>query len=75
MATLHQNERLLTALDAHTRASGRVRGGDLSSDAVCGEIRALNRLYDVSMECGMSHDEPVVEHWAAERVARFLVEA
>ncbi len=71
----HQTEILSTALSAFHCAHGRVAGGELTAEAVTGEIRALNRLYDAALDCGMSMDEPTVEEWAAERVARWLVAA
>lgn len=39
------------------------------------EIRASNVLLDACFDAGMGHDEPSHESWAAERVARWLVEA
>jgi hypothetical protein len=46
-----------------------------SPEAVMGLIRAENVLFDASLACGMSYDEPVVEAWAVQRVTRFLCEA
>jgi hypothetical protein len=75
MSNLAKNETLLTAYDAHGRAQRRVQGGDLSPEAVMGLIRAENVLFDASLACGMSYDEPVVEAWAVQRVTRLLCEA
>lgn len=38
-------------------------------------IRATNVLLECCIECGMGHDYPDHEAWAAERVTRWLVEA
>lgn len=70
--TLFQEEVLLSALDAHTRAVCRVEGGDLSSEAIRGEIGAINRLLDAAVDCGMDVDEPDLVGWSAICATRFL---
>lgn len=71
--TLLRNEVLLSAYDAHGRAVRRVEGGDLSSEAIRGEIRAINVLLDACIDCGMSVDHADMSGWAAERVTSFLL--
>lgn len=70
--TLAAKETLLSAYDALGYAQRRVAGGDFSRDALIGEVRAINRLYDAALDCGMSHEEPSVETWAALWAGAFL---
>lgn len=62
-----QLETLSTALDAMTRS-------EVANDlrALC---RALNRLEDAAVSCGMSRDEPSVSEWASARIAEWLLSA
>lgn len=78
-----QLETLSTALDGYTRASLPMRGADgtsrveyeLYSAAYRAECRALNRLEDAAVSCGMSRDEPSVSEWASARIAEWLLSA
>ena len=74
-ATDHQLELLNDAHQAWLYAADKVSRGDLSAVAVEAEIRAINILLDRCIDCGMPHDEPDHEGWAAIRLARWLVEA
>jgi hypothetical protein len=73
-ATEHQMELLN---DAHQTAlrTGAAAVEGASLDTFRAMIRATNVLLDRCIDCGMSHDEPDHEGWAAIRLARWLVEA
>lgn len=59
--------------DAH---QSLVRLGPFEEVAdVRGYIRATNVLVDHCVRCGMATDEPDHEAWAAQRIARWLMEA
>jgi hypothetical protein len=60
-------ERLMGAYDALVRLMPFDECGDVRA-----YVRATNLLVDRCIECGMPHDEPDHEAWAAERVSRFL---
>jgi len=69
----HQLERLN---DAHQRVLQADRAIDYDNgDTVRAYIRATNVLVDACVDCGMPTDYPDHEAWAAEHVARWLVEA
>jgi len=57
--------------DAH---QSLLRLGSFESADPRAYIRATNVLVDHCVRCGMSPDEPDHEAWAAERVARWLLE-
>ena len=62
--------------DAHQRVLQADRAVDYDNvDTVRAYIRATNVLVDACVDCGMPTDFADHEGWAAERVARWLVEA
>lgn len=79
--TLSTFEALDGALSSYGYASRRVAGGDLSVEAINGEISALNRLYDAVINdvgydraAAMNTHAELAEH-AAKRVTQMLVSA
>lgn len=72
--TERQLELLNDAHQAALRASAAAVG-NASLETFRAMTRATNVLLDRCIDCGMSHDEPDHEGWAAELVTRWLVEA
>jgi hypothetical protein len=72
MSDLANNEKLLTAFDAHVRADLRVSGGDMSAEAVKGLVRTQSVLFDAALACGMPFDEPCITDWTGLRIGQFL---
>jgi|LakMenEpi03Aug12_release.lakeMendotaPanAssembly.Ray.scaffolds.fasta_scaffold3629168_1 hypothetical protein len=74
MATEHQLELLNDAHQTALRsAAAAVEGASL--DTFRAMVRTTNVLLDRCIDCGMDPHEPDHEAWAAQRIARWLVEA
>lgn len=72
--TEHQMELLNDAHQtAHRTAAAAVEGASL--DTFRAMIRATNVLLDRCIDCGMPHDEPDHEGWAAKMIVSWLVSA
>lgn len=67
-------EALSTELTAYQIASAMARSAP-SSVTFRTEHRAMNRLEDAAVACGMDRSHGDLEDWAAERVTRWLVSA
>jgi hypothetical protein len=74
MPTEHQMELLNDAHQTALRtAAAAVEGASL--DTFRAMIRATNVLLDRCIDCGMAHDEPDHEGWAAKRITSWLASA